>query len=93
MAAISKHGLKITGLKKASGNTINWNPRSGGYTEIFYDLSDGECWTVDQVSLGHNSWTQYRSKSIIKICDTEAHMTMQQIADAIYEAVSKEGLL
>lgn len=88
MKCIDKHGLTITGLRKASGETVNWSPRSGGYTEVFYDISTGEVWTVDQVSLGHNSWTVYHDKDVIKICDTEYHMTMQEIADSIRDAVA-----
>lgn len=87
--AINTHGLKINGIRKASGNTINWSPRSGGYTEIFYDRNSGDCWTVDQVSLGQNSWTVYKDRAIIKVCNTDVHMTMQQIADLIADAVSE----
>ena len=88
--AINTYGLKITGIKKASGNTIDWNPRSGGYTEIFYDSKTGEVWTIDQVSLGHNSWTTYRDPAVIKVCDTDTHMTMQQIANAIRAAMQEK---
>lgn len=86
--ALNTHGIKINGIRKASGETVNWSPRSGGYTEIFFDRRDGDVWTVDQVSFGHNSWTVYHSSSIIKVCETSTHMSMQQIADAIYEAIS-----
>lgn len=87
MSKVNYHGLKIQGIRKASGSTGNWAPRSCGYDEIFYDLSTGEVWTVAQVSLGCNSWTEYHDKNIIKICNTFRHMTMQEISDAIYEAV------
>lgn len=80
---LNTHNLKIKGLKKASGETCNWNSRSGGYTEIFYNRDSGEVWTVDQVSIGHNSWTEYDDPAIIKVAETETHMTMQEIADAI----------
>ena len=43
------------GIKKASGETVNWSPRSGGYTEVFYDMDADEVWTVDQISIGQNS--------------------------------------
>ena len=58
MSKVNYHGLTIKGLRKASGSTVNWAPRSGGYDEIFYDLSTGDVWTVAQVSLGCNSWTE-----------------------------------
>lgn len=87
MSKVNYHGLKIQGIRKASGSTGNWAPRSCGYDEIFYDLSTGDVWTIPQVSLGCNSWTEYHDKNIIKICNTFQHMTMQEISDAIYEAV------
>lgn len=86
---INTNGLKIKGLKKASGETVNWPLYSGGYTEIFYDRSTGEVWTIDQVSLGENSWTAYDDPEVIKVCNTSIHMTMQQIADAIWEACGR----
>lgn len=88
MKSTNKHGLTIKGLRKASGNTVNWTARSGGYTEVFYDKSSGEVWTVDQVSLGQNSWTEYHDPSVVKVCNTSRHMTMQQIADAISRKLS-----
>ncbi|MCI6255956.1 MAG: hypothetical protein MR648_05100 [Clostridiales bacterium] len=92
MATVNYHGLNIKGLRKASGSTVNWSPRSGGYDEIFYDLSTGEVWTITQVSLGCNSWTEYHDRNVIKICNTSRHMTMQEISDAIYEAVRFEKM-
>ena len=70
MSRVNYHGLKIQGIRKASGSTGNWAPRSCGYDEIFYDLSTGDVWTIPQVSLGCNSWTEYHDKNIIKICNT-----------------------
>lgn len=81
--AINTYGLTIKGLKKASGETVNWT--RGCCTEIFYDRDTGEVWTGDLVS--ENSWTEYRNPSIIKICTTSRHMTMQEIADAIKREV------
>lgn len=80
---VNTHGIKMKGLKKSSGATQNYGFYSGKYDEIFYDKSTGEVWTVFQCSLGHNSWTEYHSKDIVKICNASTHMTMQQIADAI----------
>lgn len=88
MKKINLHGMKITGLRKASGSTGGWNPRSGGYEEIFYDRSTGEVWTISHANLGHNSWTEYHDPNIIRVATTDEHMTMQQIADAIREAVN-----
>lgn len=88
MAKINKHGLKIDGLKKASGETANYGAHSDLYDEIFYDRATGEVWTKFQCSLGQNSWTEYHDANVVKIGNTQQHMTMQQIADAIWEAVT-----
>lgn len=85
---INKHGLKIVGLKKASGNTVNYNDDSA-YDEVFYDRRTGEVWTVYQYSLGWNSWTVYHDSDIIKVCNTARHLTMQEIADRIFVAVQE----
>ena len=50
---INKYGLKMNNLRAASGNTINWTPRSGGYTQISYDRATGDILTSDHVSLGY----------------------------------------
>ena len=89
MAKVNTHGLKMVGLKKASGNTEDYGYYSPSYEEVFYDMKTGEVWTVFQHSLGQNWWTQYDDKNIIKICNTSHHMTMQEIADRIYDAVTK----
>lgn len=82
------YGLTLNNLRKVSGSTANWPIHSGGYTEIFYDIATGDLWSVDQVSLGGNSYTQYDSADVVKVCDTNRHLTMQQIADLVHEAVS-----
>ncbi len=89
---INKYGMKMNGLRAASGNTINWTPRSGGYTQISYDRATGEVLTNDHVSLGYNSWTEYHDTAIIHVCNTSKHMTMQQIADAIADRVAMQRL-
>lgn len=80
---INKHGMKIIGIRKASGETEDYGDFSGKYVEIFYDTSSGEVWTKFQYSLGGNSWTEYHDPYVIKICDTARHMKMQEIADKI----------
>lgn len=89
MARINTHGLKIKELRKASGKTENYGAYSDRYNEIFYDRVTGEVWTIFQVSLGQNWWTEYHDANIIKIGNTQHHMTMQQIADAIRDAVDE----
>lgn len=75
---VYKHGLNIKGLKKASGKT--YDAPEGLYFEIFYNRDSGEVWTVEQQA-GH--WSRYRDDNIIRICGTNRHMTMQEIADEI----------
>lgn len=87
MKSINTYGLKIKGLKKASGNTMNYGSYSDKYDEVFYDRKTGEVWTVFQCSLGHNSWTVYHDPNVIKVCNASRHMTMQALADAIHEAI------
>ena len=86
MKKINTHGLKMVGLKKASGNTGCSTPNA--YDELFYNRTTGEVWTVFQYSIGHNSWTKYHDRSIIKIGETSEHMTMQEIADRIAECIA-----
>lgn len=85
--AINTHGLTIKGLRKASGETQRYNDASS-YDEIFYDRSTGEVWTRYQYSLGQNSWTEYHDADVIKVCNAVRHMTMQEIADAINDALN-----
>ena len=47
---------------------------------------------IRKVSLGCNSWTEYHDGNVIKICNTSRHMTMQEISDAIYEAVRFDAM-
>ena len=87
---INTYGLKMNGLRKASGNTINWTPRSGGYTQVSYDRATGEVLTNDHVSLGYTSWTEYHDPATIHVCNTSKHMTMQELADAIADRVAMQ---
>lgn len=91
MAKIDTHGLTIKGLRKASGETSDYGAYSAMYSEIFYDRATGEVWTVLQCNLGQNSWTEYHEPNVIKVGDTQHHMTMQALADAICEAVNEKA--
>ena len=86
---INKHGLNITGLKKASGATYNYGAYSPEYVEVFYDTDTGEVWTVYQYSLGLNTWTEYHDPAVIKIGNYQRHATMQELADDIYNVVAE----
>lgn len=89
MAKLNTHGLTIHGLKKASGETVNCGRYSPAYHEIFYNRETGEVWAIYQYSLGMNSWTHYHDNSVIKVCNTQDHMTVQEIADAIADRVQE----
>ena len=77
----------IKGLKKTSGMTRDFGPYSGHYIEIFFDRKTCEVWGVWQYSLGHNTWTEYHDPNVIKICNTDHHMKMVEIAEAISECL------
>lgn len=83
---INKHGIKMTNLRAISGATVN-NPN--GYSQISYDLSTGELLEAWHVGDYLTSWTQYRELSVIHVCNTRRHMTMQQLADAVRDAVAE----
>lgn len=86
MAKVNTYGITIKGLRKASGETENYGYYSGKYVELFYDFETGEVWGVFQYSLGQNTWTEYHSGNVVKLCNATEHLTMQQIADLIRDA-------
>lgn len=83
---INKYGIKMTNLKKISGETVN-NPY--GYSQISYDRSTGELLEAWHAGNNMTSWTEYHDPSIIHICDTSRHMTMQQLADAVRDKLDE----
>lgn len=81
---INTHGLKMTGLKYASGDTKGLGGYySGEYVELFYDRPTGEVFTRYQYSIGQNTWTKCHDKDVVKICNLSSKTTMQEIADKI----------
>ena len=81
---VNTHGLKMIGLKAACQETVNWDPRSGGHTQISYDKSTGEIFATDHIG---QSWTVYHDINVVTFHTTK-HMTMQEIADRIAETVA-----
>ena len=81
---LNTYGLKMTGIRKASGATCNWD----GRTQISYDTETGEIYTNDHIG---DSWSQYHSPAVITVCFASEHMTMQEIADRIREAVEDKA--
>lgn len=85
---IDTHGLKMVGLRKASGYTENYPAGSGQYVQISYDMETGEILTSYHVSIGQNSWMGYNDVNVILVCFTRHHLSMQMIADLIASKVS-----
>ena len=78
---LNRHNLPMRGLRAASSATKGLNYCGGDYVQISYDRDDGAILAAYHVSL--NNWTQYRSPSIITICNARGHLSMQRIADLI----------
>lgn len=89
MATINTHGIDIKGLKAASGDTWDAGYYSGWYFELFFDRSAGKVWAVKHYDWGHSWYKTYHDPDIIKVATTSEHMTMQEIADAIAQAVAQ----
>lgn len=81
---INSHGIRMTGLKKASGNTKTLRGyHSGEYVELFFNRATGEVWTKYQYSLGQNARTVYDDANVVKVGNFFTPTTMQEIAAAI----------
>lgn len=83
---INKHGIKMTNLKDISRRTVN---NAAGYSQISYDRSTGELLETWHAGSNMTSWTEYHDPSIIHVCDTSRHMTMQQLADAVRDKLDE----
>lgn len=81
---MTKGKLRRAALQ-ASANTIDWPKNSGGYTEVFYDRAAREIWTVDHVSLGQNNWTEPENPNVVKLCNTEHHLSAREILRMVEE--------
>lgn len=62
--------MEIKGLKKAVGDYKRLN--KGGafspwYGHLMYDKLKKNLWTDEFYSIGHNTWNEYRSPSIINL--------------------------
>lgn len=61
---------KIKGLKSAVGDYQRANTEghySPRYGIMMFDVEDGELWTDEFYDLGHNSFKEYHSKTIIPV--------------------------
>lgn len=82
--AVNTHGYKIRNLRKVSGETVD-NPL--GYSQISYNVATGELFENWHSGSPMTSWSQYHDPDVITIANTSKHMTMQQIADAVRDAM------
>lgn len=89
MEKINTHGLTIKGLRKASGKTENYSFFDNLSTEVFYEISSGEIWTKQQYGKDYTTYVNW--KDIIRVCRTSKHLTMQRLADLVFEAVEEHN--
>ncbi len=87
--ALNTYGIKMIGLRKTSGATIN---SSNGYSQISYDKATGELLESWHVGSPMDSWAEYHDHDVIHVCNTSRHMTMQQLADAVHCALTHRPL-
>lgn len=90
MKKVNTYGIKMLNLRKVSGATVN-NPM--GYSQISYDTVTGELMERWHVGNPMTSWTQYHDASVITVTNTSKHMTMQQIADAVYARLNDPSMV
>ena len=82
--------IKIKGLKKAVGDYQRANVEgsySPRYGCLMFDQKSGELWTDEFYSLGHSSWKEYQSKSVVNLGkmmqDREIDINMKNIKEFI----------
>ena len=85
MKKVNMHGLKINGLKKAAKDSANGSRYYNLHMQINYDSDTGEVWASGPMTEG--DYITFDDPAIFPVRETRVHMTMQEIADAIYEAV------
>lgn len=88
--------MKIKGLKKAVGDYQKAN--KGGYYSpkygyLMFDKETGELWTDEFYSLGHNSWKEYRSNTIVNLgkimIENGIEINMKNVKDFIFNYMHK----
>ena len=82
--AVDKHGYIIRNLRKVSGETIDSDK---GYSQISYDTTTGKLLSAWFVGTKGNTWWVYDDRNIITVAFSNKHMTMQQLADAVRDAM------
>lgn len=83
---IDTHGFVLRGLAEASRRTVNWqlDYHCVGRTQIVYDPAAQRVLTIE---LTGKSWTMLDG-NLVHVCETSVHMTQQEIADAVAEAMT-----
>jgi len=87
-----KNEVKIKGLKKAVGKFQRANedgPWSSHYGYLMYDSSDGQLWTDEFESIGHNSWNEYHSSTIVNLGGLMAQHGMTVSMKNVREFIEK----
>lgn len=84
--AINTYGYQIRNLRKVSGETVN-NPL--GYSQISYNTTTGELSESWHQGSPETTWSEYHDPAVITIARTRKHMTMQQLADAVRDAMAQ----
>ena len=80
------HSLKMHGLRAAAGDT-RLAGQYGRYVQISYDRDTGDVLSDYFCGTTGNWRKYYNDPAVVDVCFAESPMTMQQIADAIAEAV------
>lgn len=83
--------MKIKGLKKAIGDYKRANEEgyhSPRYGYLMFDKEDGEIWTDEFYSLGHNEWKEYHSDTIVDLgqmmSEQELEINMKTVKEFIH---------
>lgn len=84
--------MKLVGLKNAVGDYKRAN-EGGTYSSMYgylmFDKDNGRIWTDEFCSIGHNSWKEYDSSSIINIgnmmAERKLEVNMKNVKNFIQE--------
>lgn len=83
---VNKHGLIMRGLKEACTETKRLYPYSGYKVLLWYDRETGRVGSSFEMCL---TWFELGDPQIIYLPDAMRPMTMQEIADRIWERLSE----
>lgn len=81
--------LNMESVREAA-KTTGWGDwRSGCYTEIFLDTNTGEVWAIEQISLGHSTWTVYHDPDVLKIGNFDTHVSVKTLVERINDRLEE----